>query len=211
MDLIRFILKSRGMCHMTRFQNSPRIRDNNVAEHSYYVALYAHMICGYIDISPETEHGAMRLALLHDIHEGISVEVPNNVKRMLKPEIAAIEAAAIKEIFQGEAWRVENSDPLAAAIVKLADCMDALIYSVEEYKMGNKFFRAVIAEIKYGILDIAEHLDIMYCIRKQSDAPLSLSLVNKLISALGIDDINAMTSDMDNMTHFHKGFDNAII
>ena len=203
-DIVAFILKSRGMRHMTRFQNTPRIKENNVAEHTGYVAMYTLLIWRYLDMVDDYGD-LLSKAILHDVHEGISVEMPQNVKRFLRKSVSVIEDYAKDEIFKGmgEMLRCDlDISPIKGLILKCADIIDALVYSCEEYHMGNKFFLAIIKEIKSGVRFVADSIDdeLGKPERKMS------TFIDMLFVSLGIDNIKGELADMDNMTHIARGF-----
>lgn len=199
MDALKFILKSRGMSHVIRFMNTPRIRNNDIAQHSYYVTLYTWLICKYLNISKKVASSLVNQALLHDVHEGISVDIPQNVKRKVGKKVyEKIENTAAAEIFG------KNVDVCGDVnlIVKYADLMDALIYSTEEYNSGNNFFLIIIKECKLSLVKIAKKIDkIIYRYNRGM-----MSFTMKLYASIGISKLDGIESDLTSMTHIHKGW-----
>ena len=121
MNWHEFVIKSRGVRWTTRFQNSPRIKDTNVAEHGYYVALYAMVICDVLQLDRTIEGVVIRDALRHDLHEGLCFDIPNNVKRHIKREAGVIEKKAYDEVWEGFTVRKngERRDPASVFPNKL--------------------------------------------------------------------------------------------
>lgn len=201
-EWVTLMIKSRGLRHVPRFQNSPRIKDNNVAEHSYYVALYTCILCEYLGFDDLAIKNMLIYSLLHDVHEGISIDIPNNLKRLTKESSGAIERTAMTEIFRDLPYDIELISSSAKHIPKMADMIDALIYSVEEHKMGNKFFLPIILEIKFGLEKHIKKFELR-------DRSAMDGFVADLFCALGIGDLVGKKADMTSMTHICRGFKDA--
>lgn len=111
-------------------------REQSVAEHSYNVAMIATMILTEIphsmpgwddDIQGHIDR-AVEWALVHDLTELSTGDMPSPVKRHLKSAIESMEA----EVFpQWTKKKVEISRdwPLAYACVKVADWIDAIQFA----------------------------------------------------------------------------------
>jgi len=213
-DYVTFILKTRGMRHVNRYTQCPSIRPNNVAEHSYYVSLYSILIYNYLcgeKMSMEHIGRISSYAIFHDMHEGISVEIPHNVKRKNKSESLNIEDMASSELYGGtfiskHIGKMNESvsdDNFDMEIVKIADMLDVLIYATEEFKMGNKFYLPIISEIKYSLKRVIGTFD-----KKHSTTESGRMGVfyNSLISMLKLNNVDESELDMESMTHIDKGF-----
>ena len=70
------------MSFMKRFNNAVHIHEENVAEHSFYVAMYAYALCDELKISGELRQTIIEKALIHDVHETVVSDIPHNVKKM---------------------------------------------------------------------------------------------------------------------------------
>ena len=70
------------MSFMKRFNNAVHIHEENVAEHSFYVAMYAYALCDELKISGELRETIIEKALIHDVHETVVSDIPHNVKKM---------------------------------------------------------------------------------------------------------------------------------
>lgn len=141
---------NRRLSNIIRYNNDPRIKGESVAEHSYFVTFYV-MIFGDIVDNIDMER-AMKLALIHDIEESISGDLPHTVK-VKYPELnLAFEKMNLeitKEIFKGmddyvELWKeVRECKTKEAKLVLLADIVSAVLYSDNEVKMGNIFMKEI--------------------------------------------------------------------
>jgi len=193
-NYLTFIKKTRGLRHVNRFTQNPSIKSNNVAEHSYYVALYTDILCSECDdIDDVMKANALVYAIHHDTHEGVSVELPANVKRKNKEHCRAIEEEATRELYTGSLY----ADDRVQAIVKVADLLDVILYAAEEISMGNTFYRTIVCEV----------LSILHQVLIDTRNKFNIDMyntANHIIVSLGLDFSLGIDSDMESTTHIHK-------
>lgn len=115
---IETLQDSRRLAHVPRWSVVPVIRRQYVAEHSYNVAMLAWWIADELKIPP---HKVIEKALMHDTGEAITGDLPSPVKG------------------RGDVL----GSTLEEAIVKLADYMDAYLYTSEEEQLGNTCLQSV--------------------------------------------------------------------
>ena len=128
----------------------------NVAEHSFQVALLTHALCtiGHEVFGKEVDAGrAVILALFHDAEEVMTGDIPSPVKHhdpnMLR-SVREIESLASEELLRmvpdrlAHAYRPLISGPEREAElmrwVKAADALDAYLKCAIEYAAGNREF-----------------------------------------------------------------------
>jgi 5'-deoxynucleotidase len=128
----------------------------NVAEHSFQVALLTHALCtiGREVFGKEVDTGrAVILALFHDAEEVMTGDIPSPVKHhnpgMLR-SVREIESLASEELLGmvpdqlAEAYRPlitgAERDPELMRWVKAADALDAYLKCAMEYAAGNREF-----------------------------------------------------------------------
>ena len=108
------------------------IRQQNVAEHSYYVAMLCWKLC---DMEPSAN--LLKAAMFHDLAETKTGDVPATAKwgsDELKYELAKMEAGFDKE------HKLEISlSPKEELILKWADSLDLMWFCVNEMMLGNRF------------------------------------------------------------------------
>ena len=75
--IIKELEKLYSLKHIIRYNNLPRIKDESVAEHSYFVALIVARLHQYYNFNLEK---ALLMAIVHDIFEVHISDVPRNVK-----------------------------------------------------------------------------------------------------------------------------------
>jgi 5'-deoxynucleotidase len=128
----------------------------NVAEHSFQVALLTHALCtiGREVFGKDVDAGsAVILALFHDAEEVMTGDIPSPVKHhnpgMLR-SVREIESLASQELLGmvpdqlAEAYRPlitgAERDPELMQWVKAADALDAYLKCAMEYAAGNREF-----------------------------------------------------------------------
>lgn len=120
-------------------------RQENIAEHSYYVIYKVYELGAKYNISNEKIAKAARIATCHDCGEIYTGDLPYSLK-FYSPEIKKaseqIEKDLIKEHFpifaQDFEDFVNNTDPLITTLVKAADAYSAIMYITREEELGNK-------------------------------------------------------------------------
>ena len=131
---------------IVRYNNRPKIRKENVSEHSFYVATNVIKICSKFNICESLNFKALYFAIVHDIPEAFLGDVPYITKRD-NPQLAEIlEKAELEELqrnmpeFYNAYLRYvqgEKNMSIPSTIVKLADTISVLQYSNNEIELGN--------------------------------------------------------------------------
>jgi 5'-deoxynucleotidase YfbR-like HD superfamily hydrolase len=194
-----FLKKSRGLRHVVRYVQNPRIKDQSVAAHSYYVVLITKYLCDLFKLDDRLSYEAVQEALFHDIGESISLDMPSNVKRKNRKEAKKIEDSATKEMILRSTLDTVSRDEvnLISLIVKIADLLDVVFHCSEEISMGNSFFIPIMAEAIGAINNNAKKLDDkIEVINVQGHI---YGIISSLINAQEAADL-----DMESMTHIHK-------
>ena len=129
----------RDMAYVPRWVILRRHRQQSLAEHSYFVAVYAKQIAeliGYKDIKE-----VMWYALIHDIDETITGDIPGPIKR------AAFDKKKAEEAMHDVMMHKFGADVLTdlkftynevRRIVSAADSVEEVCFLMEEMSMGNK-------------------------------------------------------------------------
>jgi len=120
---------------LIRYNTRNRIKDESVAEHSFFAAIFAMKICRTYGI-PEFEDRALRAALLHDIPELFLSDVPHDVKQEIK---------GLKEILEEHEKKILDTmfgdhPPqclMVSTILDLADVESVIQYVESEIILGN--------------------------------------------------------------------------
>lgn len=142
--------------HIERWSLMRNTTSENVAEHTYHVALIAHALCTISremfgrNVNPDE---AVTYALFHDAAEVFTGDIPTPVKHH-NPHILAnfreIEAMAadrllatvppeLRDVYRPLLKR-KPADPELEKILKAADLLDAYLKCVSEMSAGNREF-----------------------------------------------------------------------
>lgn len=116
----------------------------NVAEHTFCVAMYANDICVYFGLDERTHLRVLQRALWHDVDEIFTSDIPGPSKRAIVSDRAGMKNTLrnwMRKVFGVEysvrAGMPEMADTIADLVVKLADNMDAAMQMGIEYQIGN--------------------------------------------------------------------------
>jgi 5'-deoxynucleotidase YfbR-like HD superfamily hydrolase len=151
------------------------LKQQSVASHSFYVALYAGQVAMLVKWLGD--RGALLdYALRHDLEEVFMSDVPGPVKRATQDE-KKMQEFVEEELYRrfGMDWRthgvVPDKWPEIKYIVKVADLLDEVFYLASEQQMGNKAVSNVL-EHSYERLRKAWHalcdlLNVSHSIRLQ--------------------------------------------
>ncbi len=156
-DLKRFIEKVYGLSHVVRWNFNPTLRKENVAEHSFYVALFTMILSQDM----EAHKDLVLAALLHDTEESITADLPALVKRYISTSWNEVVSRAEAELIGGgddkffdEFVRLRHVAE-HSSVVKMADLFSALMYAREELTKGNNYFGRIERELIQSIVDAA--------------------------------------------------------
>lgn len=134
-----FALAFRDMAYVPRWVILRRHRQQYLAEHSYFVAIYAQQIArliGYDDL-----YEVVWFALLHDIDETITGDIPGPIKRAAFDKTkakGAMQDVMIDKFGADVTTDASFTNDEVRAIVSVADSIEEVCYLMEEMSMGNK-------------------------------------------------------------------------
>lgn len=129
----------RDLAHVPRWAILPTTRTQSVAEHSFFVALYAAEIVSFALESGhcEVEDFAIivQYALVHDRDESYLSDIPGPVKRNIvdSDKVKAYTKKMEETIFEAPIDVLE----VYKRVVKVADLMDEVAFLWGESQMGN--------------------------------------------------------------------------
>jgi len=138
---------------ITRFPNRYRIRDENVAQHSFFVSVIVMLLHEEYDF----ELGAaLQAAVSHDIVEADLGDTPHSVKQRHVDVTNELDRAEQKELQKypiGIIQGVElfNSWDVEGLVCRLADVLQVSQYISAEESLGNTTLHSVSTEIRHRI------------------------------------------------------------
>lgn len=122
-----------GVVEMSKVQS--------VAEHSYNVSVISIALAEAIDVTPAEMASIAHWALVHDLPEVVTGDIPSNVKQQEKDIFALLEA----RLFPSITVLKKEMDENILKIVKVADYVDAIQFAQKFCVDQRK--GAIIAEI----------------------------------------------------------------
>lgn len=158
MNIFPHIL-NRGLAHVMRFSSTPQHFPESVAEHSFYTAYIASLLC---DLAEQKEIAVDRervisMALVHDTEEMFSGDILNPFKHYspeVKEAIQKVNREVVPQVFENlpesmrkkyiALWNEDSKgESMEAQMVKVADRLSLLSKCAEEVKVGNSFFEHI--------------------------------------------------------------------
>lgn len=132
-----------NLAHINRYSIVPRIRNESVAEHSFFVASIVIMLHDEYEFDVGK---ATTMAVLHDWTESWVDDITVKTKRDFPGIARALKEAEhciVLDYFPSSAkyyWRElhQNNTTVEAKIVKYADTIQVLQYAQNEILMGNE-------------------------------------------------------------------------
>ena len=153
------------LSNMKRFNNSIHMHDENVAEHSFYVALYSMEICNILRINGELRSVIIERALIHDVHEIELSDIPHDVKAK-NSEILDF-CLKFEEDYNNKNFpkimarqdNLRHELDFIQNVVELADIISVKQYSLQECEFGNrKKFLPILSDTEKRINKIINYL-----------------------------------------------------
>jgi putative hydrolase of HD superfamily len=151
-DVLDFLLDIRSLMTVGRFSVYKCHIREDVAQHSYFTALYA-MVLADLERSAGTEvdvERLMRMAVLHDAEEARTGDIHHPFKHQSTAFAESLDARAF-EWFNGllgglpqetareylALRKAARDSSTEASILTAADKIEALLWAYEEYLLGN--------------------------------------------------------------------------
>jgi len=136
-----------GLGQIIRYNNRPKIKEENVAEHTFYVSSTILKIAQMFNLPDEIKYKALEFAVVHDIPEIFVGDIPfdtkvNNPRLAEEVEKAEIRTLEINMPEYLESYKefvqAEKDVTLPYLVTKLADTVSVLQYSNLEIELGNE-------------------------------------------------------------------------
>jgi 5'-deoxynucleotidase YfbR-like HD superfamily hydrolase len=133
---------SKALGETKRFSGKNTANPDNVAAHSFRVALLVAQICEEFTMPGANAELAMKMALLHDFEESIFGDIPAPGKKYLKSIYEDAARLAIKETeilpnYLSSIYNIKKDDSIEAEMVFFADKLDLLLICAMEMERGN--------------------------------------------------------------------------
>jgi len=156
--LFGFFERLKTMSSIQRFGTLPMIQGENVASHSFNVAILALLTADYEENPAINVEKVLRQALLHDFEETVLSDIPHPIKhRFQGGKLGKVLKDIVPDLVRDEIFKelpeplrdrctraaLMAKDGIEGRIVGAADAMDILVTALRELKMGNRYFHAI--------------------------------------------------------------------
>jgi len=159
------------LSNVNRYSGMRLNQNESVAEHSYYVALFSYAISEHLESKfPELTIELSKLltrCLLHDISEAISGDIirpfkhsDTNLNNLINEKSSLIVKQFEKKLKLNLLDHHDNAkdESLEGFILKIADLMSVLSFSVRELFSGNKYTLPVICNAHNCFVSLRKEL-----------------------------------------------------
>jgi len=164
-DFKKFLKEERKLDRVIRFSAHTRIKDESVSEHSFHVALYAMILADLEEKffkNKVNKEKVLKTALLHDLEECLTGDIIYDFKHIdegLTREIKRMSQNFFERLMKnlsGEMakdyillWaKSKDKKTIEGKIIEAADKLEGLIYTLNEFSLGNKSFKPIIENYK---------------------------------------------------------------
>ena len=146
--------------HVPRWTIIRTLRQQSVAEHSYYVTLYATFIAKELDLKTNDINWITQYALTHDFDEMVSGDIPTPYKKSLEPLVpSGFITSHAKKIGSTIHINQPTDIRLCMEVVKVADEFEACMYLSDEKAMGNLTIEPLLADMMWHLEKKADNLE----------------------------------------------------
>lgn len=132
--------------NITRYNHRTRLKDESVAEHSFFTTLITLELCKRFNLDNESLLACILKSLLHDMPETELNDITYDVKVALNlyPLFKVYEDEYFEKHFPELAKLMNDEEENAVnLIVKYADAMSVLQYTYNEIELGNTTFEVI--------------------------------------------------------------------
>lgn len=172
-EVFKFVINThKALSQILRFSTIPTMHKQNVAEHSYFVAFIAWLICIRLETNGITVDVAkvLKLCLIHDLPESISGDMPRSVKqgevrRMIQELEDKVFEAMVEELpddilieLLNAYRRWDAGDSVEQKIMRFSDILESAMYCLCEREMGNTNMDRVIDNMIIWLSDFENDL-----------------------------------------------------
>lgn len=134
-----YLEKIYALKNIIRYNTRNHIKNESVAEHSFYVALIGLRICEVLKTNKDITNEVLVKALLHDMPEIEINDITHDAKIRLNlvKYLVQYENDYYNREFPSFAKLMKKSSKLSAVIVDLADALSVKQFVLNEFSLGN--------------------------------------------------------------------------
>lgn len=135
------IMQEYPLKNLIRYNTRTKIKDETVSDHTCFVSLFCLKILSQLEIDDlQIFKDTIALALLHDLPESMTSDVPWDVKQRdpdIKKALEEFEDEYYKLYWSDYESSLETKSGLPGAILTLADVYSVYQYVYNEISLGN--------------------------------------------------------------------------
>lgn len=157
LEFAEFYAKIYNLAYITRYSGVPRIKNESVAEHSFFVASLVIKLHEIYDFDLGT---ALQMAITHDWAESFIGDITWRVKKQnpdLEKAVTLAEHVTMGFNFNSDICSVWSEymaqASVEAKIVLMADIIQVAQYAENEVKLGNTGYMIDVANSAYNRLE----------------------------------------------------------
>lgn len=174
-NILEFFQRMRRLSYVDRCSNTPHIRPYPVAEHSFYLALYAMTFAdienhnhvnllrhNHISLEDYDLLKVMRKALIHDLEESETGDIlftTHNRSKAFKEKLDELRTMVVENVVFSELpeliqmayiqlWKTAKDNTKEGQLIAAMDKFEIVMFGVDELRMGNEAFRGVYENAK---------------------------------------------------------------
>lgn len=155
------LLEMYKLKNIVRYNHRTRLKDESVAEHSFFTTLITLELCKRFKFSNELMLACLLKSLLHDMPEIELNDITYDVKIALNlyPLLKFYEDKYFEKHFPELAKLMnDEKENVVNLIVKYADAMSVLQYTYNEIELGNATFESIEDETIERLKTIGQRL-----------------------------------------------------
>jgi len=164
-SLFEFMRRQRRLSYIDRCNQIPKIKPYSVAEHSYFCAVYAMILCDIVNNTREKGktidvEEVLRRTLIHDHEESITGDIlypmhnefPEFGEALEKVRNAVVDKQAFDGLPEGlvwmyqRLWRAAKDETDEGRMVVIVDKFEIVMFALQEMELGNHSFRSIYVE-----------------------------------------------------------------
>lgn len=149
-----------------RYSNRNKIKKENLAEHSFYVALFVILVGNDYHINQNVINKAAALAVVHDLPEIYTLDLAHDLKykhKDIKERFEEIEKLYIEEELPSISHMYNDlaQDNLAHLLVKIGDALSVNLYVNRELDIwnNNQDMKIISNEIKVRLSELFSKIE----------------------------------------------------
>lgn len=157
LEFAEFYAKIYNLAYITRYSGVPRIKNESVAEHSFFVASLVIKLHEMYEFNLGT---ALQMAITHDWAESFIGDITWRVKKQnpaINQAVVLAEETAMLNNFNKDVYETWidycSQESIEAKVVLMADIIQVIQYAEHEVKLGNTGYMIDVANSAYNRLE----------------------------------------------------------